>query len=256
MPPILTEKEPPAFGERNQTGLSPILFISDHHRNRVPASLNNLGLPDEERARHIGYDIGIAWIADYLSDRFDAPLVHTNYSRLVIDCNRQPGTPDASPVVADGTRIPGNIDLSNAALDARRTELFEPYHAAIRARLDAMEADGRTPLCVALHSFTPMMKDSGTPRPWDIGIIWNKDDRLVVPIIEALRRNRDLTIGDNEPYSGRDSGFSLQAHPEPRGHPHFGVEFRQDLVASEKDAREQARIFGNALEIAVSSLTL
>ena len=111
MPPILTEKEPPAFGERNQTGLSPILFISDHHRNRVPASLNNLGLPDEERARHIGYDIGIAWIADYLSDRFDAPLVHTNYSRLVIDCNRQPGSPDASPVVADGTRIPGNIDL-------------------------------------------------------------------------------------------------------------------------------------------------
>ena len=185
MTSILTEKEPRAFGERNPDGLSPILFISDHHRNRVPASLDNLGLPDEERARHIGYDIGISWVADYLSDRFDAPLVHTNYSRLVIDCNRQPGTPDASPVVADGTRVPGNVDLSKAALDARRTELFEPYHAAIRARMDAMEAAGRTPLFVALHSFTPMMKDSDTPRPWEIGIIWNKDDRLAVPIIEA-----------------------------------------------------------------------
>jgi predicted N-formylglutamate amidohydrolase len=256
MTAILTEKDLCAFGERNPDGESSFLFISDHHRNRVPASLNNLGLPEEELARHIGYDIGIAWIAEYLSDRFDAPLVHTNYSRLVIDCNRVPGTPDASPAVADGTRVPGNENLSEAALDSRRTKLFEPYHSAIRARMDVMEVDGRNPVIVALHSFTPMMKDRGTPRPWEIGIIWNEDDRLARPVIEALRQNRQLTIGDNEPYSGRDGGFSLYAHPEARGHPHIGVEFRQDLVASEKDAHRWAAIFGNALEIAVSSLTL
>ena len=256
MTAILTDRDPCAFGERNSDGRSPVLFISDHHRNRVPASLNNLGLPEEELARHIGYDIGIAWIAEYLSDRFDAPLVHTNFSRLVIDCNRVPGTPDASPAVADGTRVPGNEGLSEAELDARRTELFEPYHSAIRARMDVMEADGRNPVIVALHSFTPMMKDRGTPRPWEIGIIWNEDDRLARPVIEALRKKSPLTIGDNEPYSGRDGGFSLYAHPEARGHPHIGVEFRQDLVGTEEDAHKWAGIFGNALEIAVSSLTL
>lgn len=256
MTAILTEKDLCAFGERNPDGESSFLFISDHHRNRVPASLNNLGLPEEELARHIGYDIGIAWIAEYLSDRFDAPLVHTNYSRLLIDCNRVPGTEGSIPAIADGTPVPGNQGLSGADREQRRIELFEPYHNTVRQRMRTMEAAERTPITVALHSFTPLMQDKGTPRPWEIGIIWNEDGRLALPLIEALRADTALNIGDNEPYSGREGGYSLYEHPEARGHPHIGVEFRQDLVASEKDAHRWAAIFGNALEIAVSSLTL
>ena len=256
MTAILTGRDPVAFGERNPDGRSPILFISDHHRNRVPVSLNNLGLPKAELARHIGYDIGISWIAEYLSDRFDAPLVHSNFSRLVIDCNRVPGTEGSMPEVADGTRVPGNIGLSPEDREQRRIKLFEPYHRAIRKRMTAMATDGRSPVVVALHSFTPMMQDKGTPRPWEIGIIWNRDERLARPVIEALRGDSALTIGDNEPYSGRDGGYSLYEHPEAAGHPHIGVEFRQDLVATREGAHKWARVFGNALEIAVSSLTL
>lgn len=256
MTAILIDRDICAFGERNPDGHAPVLFISDHHRNRVPASLNNLGLTEKELARHIGYDIGVAWIAEYLSDRFDAPLVHTNYSRLLIDCNRVPGTEESIPEIADGTPVPGNQGLSEADREQRRIELFEPYHGAVRQHMKAMEATGRTPITVALHSFTPLMRDKGTPRPWEIGIIWNEDGRLALPLIEALRADTTLTIGDNEPYSGRDGGYSLYEHPEAAGHPHIGVEFRQDLVSTPEDAHRWAEIFGNALEIAVSSLTL
>lgn len=256
MTAILTDRDVCAFGARNSDGRAPILFISDHHRNRVPASLDNLGLSETELARHIGYDIGIAWIAEYLSDRFDAPLVHTNYSRLVIDCNRVPGMDGSIPEIADSTPVPGNQGLREADREQRRVELFEPYHAAVRRRMAAMEAAGRTPVTVALHSFTPMMQDNGTPRPWEIGIIWNQDGRLALPLIEALRADTSLTIGDNKPYSGREGGYSLYEHPEAAGHPHIGVEFRQDLVAAPEEAHKWAEVFGNALEIAVSSLTL
>ena len=101
-----------------------------------------------------------------------------------------------------------------------------------------------------------MMQDKGTPRPWEIGIIWNRDERLARPVIEALRGDSALTIGDNEPYSGREGGYSLYEHPEAAGYPHIGVEFRQDLVATREGAHKWAQVFGNALEIAVSSLTL
>ncbi|MEO9901107.1 MULTISPECIES: N-formylglutamate amidohydrolase [Alphaproteobacteria] len=256
MTAILTDRDACAFGERNPEGRGTILFISDHHRNRIPASLNNLGLSETELAQHIGYDIGVAWIAEYLSDRFDSPLVHANYSRLLIDCNRVPGTEGSIPEIADGTPVPGNLGLSEADREHRRIAFFEPYHNAVRRRMKAMEAEGRAPITVALHSFTPMMQHNGIPRPWEIGFIWNQDGRLALPLIEALRTDPALTIGDNEPYSGRDGGYSLNQHPEAAGHPHVGVEFRQDLVATREDAHKLARVFGNALEFVVSSLTL
>ena len=257
MTSILTERDPAPFGERNPEGRSRLLFISDHHLNRVPESLDKLGLPDEELGRHIGYDIGIAWAGEYLSDRFDAPMVHSTYSRLVIDCNRVPGAPGSMPEVADGTEVPGNWALTDAQREARRLEIFEPYHATVRHRIEAMEADGRLPIVVALHSFTPQLRDGGTWRPWEIGILWNQDERLARPLIDTLRDDLSLSIGDNEPYSGRGvGGFSLNAHPEAKGLPHVAVEFRQDLVGDEAGARKWAEIFGNALEIAISSITL
>jgi predicted N-formylglutamate amidohydrolase len=258
MATLLTDRDPAPFGERNPDGTSRLLFISDHHRNAVPASLDRLGLPDDELGRHIGYDIGIEWAGNYLSDRFDAPMVHSCFSRLVIDCNRVPGGPGSMPEVADGTEVPGNWALTDAQREARRLEIFEPYHDAIRRRIHAMEADGRMPVVIGLHSFTPQLRDGGTWRPWEIGILWNEDERLARPLIEALREDLALSIGDNEPYSGRDSGvgFSLYAHPEARGLPHVAVEFRQDLIGDKAGARKWAEIFGNALEIALASITL
>lgn len=256
MTALLSSQEPAPFGELNSDGGSSILFISDHHRNRVPASLDNLGLPAEELERHIGYDIGIAWAAEYLVGRFDAPLVHTNYSRLIIDCNREPDAPGSIPEVADGTTVPGNRAIPEHDREARRLELFKPYHDAIHRRIEAMEASGRTPVIVALHSFTPQLRDGGAWRPWHIGILWNEDPRLPVPLIDALRADVNLSIGDNEPYTGRQGVFSMQAHPEARGLVHAAVEFRQDLIGTEAGAHEWAEIFAKALEIAISSITL
>lgn len=205
MTATLIDRDASAFGERNPDSHAPVLFIAGHHRNRVPASLRNLGLTEKKLARHIGYGISVAWIAEYLSDRIDAPLVHTN--------------------------IPASAHEGNESSGA--------------------DTDHRRPA-----QFHTLMRERGTPCPLEIGFIWNEDGRLALPLIEALHADTTLTIGDNEPYSGRDGGYSLYEHPEAAGHPHIGVEFRQDLVSAPKDAHRWVEIFGNALEIAVSSLTL
>lgn len=252
---LLSPADPAPFGEINPDGSSRILFVSDHHRNRVPAALGRLGLPDGELARHIGYDIGIADVGEYLSERFDAPLVHSAFSRLVIDCNRVPGTPGSIPEVSDGTRVPGNTGIDAAERERRRTEIFEPYHDAIRRRMAAMRAAGREPVMVALHSFTPVF--GGVARPWQIGVLWGDDGRLAEPLIRELRRAGKFEIGDNQPYSGRSpAGYTIDHHAEPAGLVHVAMEFRQDLIADRDGAIEWARIFADALEIVAAELNI
>ncbi len=247
--PLLTPDDPPAVRVENPQSRAPILFVSDHDANAVPAVLNRLGLPDEELARHIGYDPGIARIGRRLAARFDAPLIATGYSRLVVDCNRVPYTPGSIPVVSDGTEVPGNRDLDDEARRVRYAALFEPYHAAIAGHLDRVIAVGSPPLFVALHSFTPRLRVGGAERPWHIGFLWDTDDRATAPMIELFaRRNPDAVIGANQPYSGSaPGGYSVPVHAERRGLHNLTLEFRQDLVSDSAGADHWADRFGDAL---------
>ena len=98
---LLKSDDPAAFSEfrtENNTGL---LFTSDHNGDAIPKQLELLGVPKYELRRHVAYDIGINAVSHYLSKRFSAPLITANYSRLVIDCNRSPGSPGSIPPVSD-----------------------------------------------------------------------------------------------------------------------------------------------------------
>ncbi|NQW09069.1 MAG: N-formylglutamate amidohydrolase [Alphaproteobacteria bacterium] len=231
---LLGPADPPAVHRINPDGRAPILFVSDHDANAVAAALDTLGLPPEELARHVGYDIGIAHIARRLSARFDAPLIASGYSRLVVDPNRWPGTAGSIPEAADGTTIPGNRNLTDDARSARLDSLFHPYHAAIAETLDAMIAHGPAPLFIALHSFTPALRSAGGDRPWEIGFLWDTDDRASALAIAAFRRRfPDVNVGANQPYSGSSpEGYTVPVHAKRRGLHDLTLEFRQDLIAT------------------------
>lgn len=230
---LLAPDEPSPVTIHNADGTSPLLLVADHAGNRIPRVLGDLGVSDEERARHIGWDIGIAGVSRHLADTLDAVLIQQNYSRLVIDCNRPPGVPSSMPEISELTAIPGNIGLSEAQKSARVTEIFRPYHDAIETELNRRLQSGRPVALVAMHSFTPVYK--GFVRPWHAGVLYNRDDRFSKRLKAVLEAEGDLTVGDNEPYRVDDlTDYTIPTHGEQRALHHIAIEIRQDLIADEQ----------------------
>jgi predicted N-formylglutamate amidohydrolase len=246
---LLADDEPPAALEERRQGRSNFVIVVDHAGARIPRSLENLGLPASELTRHIAWDIGALGLARRMSAILDAPLVAQNYSRLVIDCNRDPGVATSIPQLSEWVSIPGNLDLSEAEIAARRAEVFEPYHEHIRALLDERKAAGRRTILVAQHSMTDIYK--GATRDMHAAVLYNRDRRFAGLVLEMLRRERDLTVADNEPYFVSDAtDYTIPQHGEVRGLPHVEIEIRQDLVKEEAGQAVWAERVARALRAA------
>jgi len=233
--------------EHNADGRSPFLFTADHYGRLIPKPLGDLGLPESELMRHIGWDIGIAGVAERLSKRLDAHLIAQRYSRLVIDCNRPPGMPSSIPLLSEATTIPGNDGLSREDRETRRCEIFDPYHRRIHEAIERRQAEKRPTILVALHSFTPVY--AGAARPWHIGTLHRLDKILPPLLLRALRAEGDLVVGDNEPYAvSETTDYTIPVHAEARGLMCCGIEIRQDLITDEGGqqqwAERLARILG------------
>lgn len=243
---LLSPLDPAPVQVLREGGRSPFLLIADHAGQAVPSALGRLGLPQSELDRHIGWDIGIAGTTARLSERLDACAILQAYSRLVIDCNRPLDSPGSIVERSDGTPVPGNLDLDAHQRAQRIAEIFEPYHARIAAELDRRASAGRPVVLVAMHSFTPSM--AGNDRPWHAGVLYQRDARFAHALLEALRDEGDLVVGDNEPYRVSDAtDYAIPVHAERRGLPHVELEIRQDLIADEAGqqawAQRLARLF-------------
>jgi len=227
-------------------GRAPLLITCDHASPALPHVLGDLGVPPAQLREHIGWDIGAAEVTRRLAARLDAPALLTGFSRLVVDCNRRLDDPSSIPVASDGVPVPGNGNLPQADRTARIEALFHPYHRAIAAKLNAFFAAGTVPAVVSIHSFTPVM--NGKARPWHVGILWDKDPRIAVPLLAALRAEPGLVVGDNEPYTAREPvGYTMREHGVARGFPHAAIELRQDLVADGEGATAWAERLALAL---------
>ena len=238
-PPLVGLHDPAPFTVHNRHGASPFLLLVDHAGQRVPATLNGLGLPQAELDRHIGWDIGIAGVTAALARKLDAFAIEQTYSRLVIDCNRPLTSPTLMPEMSDGTVIPGNAGLTAAQRQQRIDSIHVPYHARVSAELDRRRATGRPTLLVMMHSFTPAM--NGTARPWHAGVLYHRDTRFAHRLLHALRDEGDLTVGDNQPYSvSNASDYAVPVHGEGQGLVHVALEIRQDLIADAAGQRAWA----------------
>jgi predicted N-formylglutamate amidohydrolase len=237
--PLLRPDERPPFLVRNPGASSPLLIIGDHAGCETPVRLRRLGLPGSELRRHIGWDIGVAALGEALAAALDACFIAQRYSRLVIDCNRDPARDDAVCVVSDGTRVPGNAMLSDAERRARVAEVFEPYHDRIEAEIDRRLAGGQRPVLLALHSFTPAL--AGVPRPWRFGVL----HMGLTPYAERVRAALAAAIpaaelGDNQPYAMDGTDYTAPRHAIARGLDYLELEVRQDLIAEAEGARAMA----------------
>lgn len=241
---LLGPDDPPAFEIVNHAGAGRAVLICDHAGRAIPAGLGSLGLDQAALWRHIAWDIGIADVTRVLARHLDAPAVLAGYSRLVIDCNRRLDDPTSVAQESDGVRVPGNCGLTAADRAARAAGCFHPYHQAVERLIDGRLKAGLVPAVISMHSFTPVM--NGFERPWHVGILWNRDPRLPVPLLERLAREPGICVGDNEPYTGRDEhGYSIYVHGQDLGLPHVLIELRQDLIDTHHGAEEWAGRLGD-----------
>ena len=246
LPSLIATDEPAPFSHFNVEGSARVLIVCDHASPNIPRRMDQLGLADWVLERHIASDIGAADVARVLARLLDAPAVFAGYSRLIVDLNRGVNDPSAFPHISDGIAIQANQALSDAERVQRITAFYDPYHAAIDERLRTLARQGITPAVIAVHTCTPVFAD--VVRQWHVGVMWDKDPRIPVPLMAALKARGDISIGDNEPYSGQDEhDFTLDHHAEGQRLPYVGIEIRQDLVDDEVKAAHWAGILAEAL---------
>ena len=224
---------------------SPFLLVCDHAGRAVPARLGRLGLPDPVFGTHIAWDIGALGFAERLAERLETTLIWQAYSRLVIDCNRDPNHPGAIPEVSDQVVIPGNADLGEDERLARITEIHAPYHARIAAEVDAHVAAGERPLMICAHSFTPVMQ--GDARPWHVGVLHGGASPASEALLGLLRAGGDLVVGDNQPYDMDGTDYTAPTHAWARGLDVIELEIRQDLLADAAGQTRFADLFARLL---------
>ena len=222
-----------------------IVLVADHASNAVPPDIT-LGIPGHLLDEHIALDIGTEAIAQLLANDRAIPAHIAAVSRLVCDLNREETAPGLVPEASDGHPIPGNI---GADREARLARFHRPYHAALEQWLAASEPA----LILSLHSFTPRLETSDAARPWQVGVLYNQDDRaarIAIPLLEA----EGLMVGDNLPYSGRDLNYTMNRHAEAEGRAYLGIELRQDLVQTPADHTRWAALLAEIAQRVASAL--
>ena len=215
---------------------SGILLLCDHADNAFPADYDALGVPQSQLQRHIAYDPGAAGITRHMARVLGAPAVLTRYSRLLIDPNRGEDDPTLIMRISDGAIVPGNATISLEERQRRIDQYYRPYHAAVDGLIDAMIDAGKPPVIYSIHSFTENWR--GWMRPWHAGVLWDKDPRLAIPLLNALREDPALVVGDNEPYAGALRGDCVHKHATMRGLANALIEVRQDLIRDEAGQAE------------------
>ena len=237
---LLSPDEPGPFRVINPLSEKPVLLVCDHASCRFPRSLGDMGLDPFARRCHLAVDIGAGPLTEKLAESLGVTAVVQNYSRLVVDCNRELMDPSAFLEYGDGILVPGNRNLHQADKELRASALYWPYHVAIGEQVDRLRKTGALPAFISIHSFTPVL--NGEAREWQMGVLWDKDDKTRSIFLEGLR-GAGYKVGDNEPYSGKaPQDFTIDHHAEELGLPHVGIEIRQDLVDDDEGVAEIAEV--------------
>ena len=225
---LLAPDEPAPFVILNADSILPVLLVCDHASNRFPRSLGTMGLDYLNRVSHIALDIGANAIAEALADNLGATAVLCQYSRLIVDCNRNLIDDSAFLKYSDGVDVPGNHNLQSSEKEKRVSEIYWPYHNAIKDQIVRLKKHGIDPVVISIHSFTPVI--NGNDREWEMGVLWDKDPATAEIFLNKLIE-AGYVVGDNKPYSGKDpEDFTIDFHAESAGLPHVGIEICQDLI--------------------------
>ena len=249
--PLLDDTDPAPYRVAEGSAESPYLIAADHAGRAIPRGLGSLGLTPAELDTHIAWDIGIGGVSQHLAAHLEAFYIAQTYSRLVIDCNRPLSAHSSIVQQSEYTVIPGNAHLTPTEARARAAAIFDPYHERIEAELARRERVGQKTIFIAMHSFTPRFK--GFDRPWDVGVLYNRDTRLAVPLLDLFRRE-GLEVGDNQPYFvSDDTDYAIPRYGEGRGNLCVELEIRQDLISTDAQQTRWGDLVARVLRGAVEA---
>ena len=240
---LLSDLDPNPVELVNETSKAPVLFLCEHAGRAIPKTLGTLGLNEKALMSHRGWDIGAEALARNLANRLNAPLILQRYSRLVIDGNRPPGSPESILEVSDGVEIEVNKKLSLHERIAREKAIFAPMDQAIN---DAFSASQRI-AAFSIHSFSPQL--GGQSRPWHAGFLTRRSISTAKALIESLKGQRpSLNLAINKPYTVDDENdWFIPSHAEARGLMHCLIEVRNDQISDELGINLWSDLLGTAL---------
>ena len=236
-----------AVSRRFDGGDAPMFVFVDHASKTIPPAYDDLGLPEDVLATHIGWDIGAGALGLALAKAFQAKALFCGFSRLLIDPNRSLDKTDLIPSEADRIPIPGNEGMDAAERHRRIETYHQPYHEQLELALDQVRRDHQDPLILSVHSFTPRLLGDAQIRPWHMGLLWREDEASARQFMATIAETTDYTVGDNQPYDARVFNYSVDRHVGPRGLRHITLEVRQDLISNDQDVDRMARDLGPAL---------
>jgi len=247
---LLKQSDGPAVRVDNPDGDSPVVLVCDHASRQIPAALGNLGLANDILESHVAWDPGASALAAEISQRLNAPLISSGFSRLVCDVNRQPGTPESIRQTSEVHEIPGNLNVSVVDQNNRVAAIYDPFHAAIEATLERRPYQS---ILVTIHTFTPVYFDQN--RAVELGLVFDDDPRLADAMASIADQFTSMETRQNEPY-GPDDGVThtLRRHAVPRGILNVMIEIRNDLVAKHQDQVRVAGELGNLILEAIEQL--
>jgi predicted N-formylglutamate amidohydrolase len=227
-------------------GRSGLLIIADHASAHVPLDID-LGIAVGALATHIAIDLGVAELAERLCARLGCAAILGGVSRLVIDFNREADAAGLVPLESDGVAIAGNIGVD---VGARIVRFWQPYHDEVARQI----AEQRPRLLISLHSFTPKLETRpDEARPWEVGILYNHDDRaarIAIPMLETA----GVIVGDQLPYSGKILNATMNRHGEANGIAYLGIEMRQDLIGDAAGVARWAQLLSPAITACLAAL--
>jgi predicted N-formylglutamate amidohydrolase len=212
-------------------GDEPYFVFCDHASNAIPSDLHFLDMPEDMLQTHIAWDIGASAAAAALAKKLSATYFQCGFSRLIIDPNRDLRAPDLIPANSDQIAIPGNQNINEEERRRRINAFHVPYHNRLDRALYEMTQLHAAPFIISVHSFTHRMMGATEDRPWRIGFIWREDELSARLMMDYLRKETGWTIGDNEPYDGKDYNYSVDRHVGPRNLSHIALEIRQDIIS-------------------------
>lgn len=244
---ILTGEEGDPVALENSIARGPVILVCEHASRLLPKALGTLGLPEAALESHIAWDPGALAVSRLIAERLDAALVFQRFSRLVYDCNRPPESPAAMPEKSEVFAVPGNAGLDQAARDARTQALYLPFREKLAGLLKSRVGEGRAPVIVTMHSFTPVY--FGKPRAVEIGILHDADTRLADAMLNTAGSAGPYDIRRNEPYGPEDGvTHTLKEHGLSNGLANVMIEVRNDLIKDEAGQRVVADYLAGLLE--------
>lgn len=234
---------------RSRTSAPPSSWVlaCEHASCSLPRVYGTLGIPRADLRDHIGWDVGAAAVMGEAARRLGAPCVASRWSRLLIDCNRDAADPSLIVARSDGREIPGNARLTRRERERRLAEYYAPYHEAVDRAIRRALARGDDVRLLSVHSFTPCLQD-GRPRPFDIGVLYDRHVPLARRLGSALRKI-GYTIRYNEPYSGLAGLiYSARRHGDGNGIPYVELEINNGLLRDTAGTKRLGRDVAKALQ--------